>query len=586
MPRWTALRARVRARPHGVAALGVGLVAAYLCLVNLDYAPLWHDEAPAVIIAKSLLERGDIVGWDGRNLVGGMDGRTLNDDLRDVLPPLMYAVNAAGLALFGVNETGARALHALTGLAALLVLFLILRQRLPRHPRLQLLIFSFAALSAQLLLYFRQSRYFAMMVFLSLLMFWLHGRYRERRDPWTLAALAAVSALAFLNHYTSGVAAMLALATYHVLCHRRDTARREWALFATFGALVALVGLGYLSWIGVLGGERAGFSGFAGQLTEEMTRVAAAGSFAASQGLKLWVYARELFAADWISWPIFLWLVAMLFLAARGKAVWPRRAEGDPGSPLPETARIILFGGLLALFSALLSPQSIKLHAIADLRYYVAALPLLLAMKGLFVEWLWLRHAALGAVALLALLLTSAGAWPFNLMSVITGERTLGWHLPMLVREIHRPYRDANATISDYLLRHAKKDDLVYVDSFADRETLTFYAGHHVLFSGVLSADTPLPESRTRRLRPTLFLDAILERPPDWVIRYYPHRSPSGRFEDLDLGRRIAYGPHDYEVVAKPNVFSYPTQRPELNMRSFAPLERNGVPYILRRVRE
>ena len=38
---------RVHAAPHGALALGVLAVAAYLCLVNLDYAALWHDEAPA-----------------------------------------------------------------------------------------------------------------------------------------------------------------------------------------------------------------------------------------------------------------------------------------------------------------------------------------------------------------------------------------------------------------------------------------------------------------------------------------------------------------------------------------------------------
>ena len=99
---------RVRAAPCAALALGVLAVAAYLCLVNLDYAALWHDEAPAALIGRNLLQRGDISGWDGCNLVGGTNGRTLNHELRDVLPPLTYVLNAAGMALFGVNETGAR----------------------------------------------------------------------------------------------------------------------------------------------------------------------------------------------------------------------------------------------------------------------------------------------------------------------------------------------------------------------------------------------------------------------------------------------------------------------------------------------
>ena len=127
---------RVRAAPYATLSVSVLAVAAYLCLVNLDYAALWHDEAPTTLIARNLLERGDITGWDGRNLVGGTNGRTLNADLRDVLPPLMYVLNAAGLALFGVNETGARIVPAVTGIAALVLLYLLLRQRLAGHPRL------------------------------------------------------------------------------------------------------------------------------------------------------------------------------------------------------------------------------------------------------------------------------------------------------------------------------------------------------------------------------------------------------------------------------------------------------------------
>ena len=61
------LSARLRVSPYTVASIGLLLVVAYLCLVNLDYAALWHDEAPAAFFGKTLLQQGDIVGWDGRN---------------------------------------------------------------------------------------------------------------------------------------------------------------------------------------------------------------------------------------------------------------------------------------------------------------------------------------------------------------------------------------------------------------------------------------------------------------------------------------------------------------------------------------
>ena len=168
MPDFSALRsslsARLQAAPYTAASMGVLLVAAYLCLVNLDYAALWHDEAPAAFFGKTLLQQGSITGWDGRNLVGGMNGRMLNEDLREVWPPLMYVLNAAGFAAFGINEIGARVVHAVIGVVALGVFYLLLRQHLPKHPRLMFFIFVFAAGSAQLLLYFRQCRYFSVMV--------------------------------------------------------------------------------------------------------------------------------------------------------------------------------------------------------------------------------------------------------------------------------------------------------------------------------------------------------------------------------------------------------------------------------------
>ena len=242
---------------------------------------------------------------------------------------------------------------------------------------------------------------------------------------------------------------------------------------------------------------------------------------------------RELFTADWISWPVFLWFAGAVLLVragARAKAKAPARSSGgkrdtrgrpdgrsdanlgrrahppSPGRsgttfPLAATGKVILMGVLFALFSAVLSPQPMWANPDADLRYYVGALPLLLAMKGLFVEWLWRRHAVAGAAAFALLLLTSAGAAPFNLRNVFTGQDTLGTHLVQFVREVHRPYRDSISVVSDYLLRNAERDDLVYVPGFADREALTFYTGHHVRFCCLLNRNTPLRRRRWRRCR-------------------------------------------------------------------------------------
>ena len=560
---------------YTLATAGVFLIAAYLCLVNLDYAALWHDEGPTAVHGEILLQQGDITGWDGRNLMGHT---MLNEDLRSVWPPLMYALNAAGFAIFGIDETGARIVHAIIGIATLGVFYLLLRQHLPSHPRLVFFIFTFAAWSAQLLLYFRQSRYFSMMVFALFLLFYLYERYWQSKNPAYLPAAAIVAALSFFNHYAGGAATMLSLAAYHIFFRGRATSRREWGLFALCGAGVVAVGAFYLAWLGVLGGERSGFLDFGAQAEPYRGDLSPLALFL----WKMWAYIRELFTADWISWPVFLWFAGVMLLAWTGSSRPARRRNRrrasppqPPDSDFPRvaTGKIIAMGALFALFSAMLSVQPMWMNPIADLRYYVGALPLLLAMKGLFVEWVWRKHVVAGAAVLCALLFSSIGAAPFNLKNVFTGKATFGMHLFQFIREVHHPYRDSMAAVSNYLLQNAEKDDLVYVPSYADRDVLIFYAGDHVRFCCFLDENTLLPREKVAALQAPLYIE---ENTPDWIIGF------GGLSEEL-----VKQFAARYAVVAKLDVFPYPTQRPELAWHAFSPLGagQSGV-FILKRLDE
>ena len=380
---------------------------------------------------------------------------------------------------------------------------------------------------------------------------------------------------------------MLSLAAYHLLFRARTTTRREWALFSICGTAVAAVGSSYLYWLDVIGGERSGFMGFAGQ---DPTPYQGDKSELVIFIERIWIYTRELFTADWISWPVFLWFVGMVLIAwqvRRKQAVGAsrqvrRRAQraNDGASiaqkilgddfPLAAAGKIILMGALFALFSAMLSVQPIWLHSVADLRYYVGALPLLLAMKGLFVEWAWRRHVIAGAAALGVLLFTSVGAAPFNITMVFSGQKTLGLHLFEFIREVHRPYRDSISVVSSYLLENAERDDLVYVPDFAYREVLIFYAGDHVRFCCILDETTPLPKDKIAALDAPLYIE---QNTPDWIVSF-------GRLQQGTVERFAA----SYEVAAKLNVYPYPTQRPELNFHAFSPLDPGdrGV-FILRR---
>ena len=583
-----ALWARACAAPYTAASLGVLLIAAYLCLANLDYVTLWHDEVVVSFLARNLLELGDIIGWDGRNLVGGPDGASLNADLRDMAPPVQYLITAAGFAVFGFNETGARVFHALAGLLALVFFYLILRQQLAKSPRLVFFILLFSAGSAQLLLYLRCARYYSVLVLCMMVGFYLYERWWQGRSLRWLAPLTVVALAAFFNHYASGVAAMLALALWHLLFRGRATTLREWLAFAACGLLAAGLSLAYLVFIGLVGGDNDLRAGFLTVTTE-------APPIASLLFLKLWICLRDLFTADWISWPVFLWFVVLAFFTLRrrrhataptGNAPRSKRAGGrrppdtlantraapavNDELPFAAVSRLLVLGGLCALFTTLLSVQQVWLRdAKLDLRHFVAALPLLLAMKGLFVEWLWRRSRLLGATACATLLFTSAGAAPVNMKLDVTGEPTLGFHLFQFVREIHRPYPTSTEQVSDYLLRYAEQDDFVAGPFyFPWREELVWYTGHRLHFCEALGPDSPLPREKIESLSLPLYAG---ECDADWVVVY--------------TGLPLSWKPRlaAYELTADLNVFPYTFQRPQLNHHLFESPSTGSIKILRRR---
>lgn len=555
-----------------VSLLGVFVTAAYLSFANLDYAGLWYDEARTATQGKVLLEQGHLRGFDGRNMMGADNGRELNADLIDVWPPLAYALNAVGIALFGFNEIGARVMHALVGVASLVFFYFLLREHLRRYPRLIFFIFLFAAWSAQLLLYFRSSRYYAFMVLGVIAAFYLYERYWRTKRVVFLFMSTLVAALSFFNHYIGGAATMLSLAAWHLLFRARETTAREYLLFGVGCVAVVVLGSGYLVWLGVLGGERASWADFWSTTVHPYTGAVPAPL------LRLHVYTRDLFTADWISWPVCLWFIGTVLM------VW-KRQSAQPGTgrvgaagveadhpPVVAVGKIVVMGLLFTLFSALLSVQPVSVNSTADLRYYVGALPLLLAMKGLFVEWTWRKSKIAGTTMAALLLLTSTGAWPFNMVMEDTGKRTLGAHLFQFVREIHRPYPDAVRLVSRFLLEHADHDDLVFVPKFEYREPLTFYAGHHVRFCCLLDEFSPLPRRKVEALGAPLYVG---EQDPDWIVLFDDF--PKERWQNVGAS---------FEVVATPAVHHRLTQRPELNYHAFAPLPPDSGVHVLRRKTE
>lgn len=531
------------------------LAAAYLTLVNLDHSHLWHDEGNTVAVARGLLTQGDIIGWDGRSLVAGTNGKSLNADLREIQPPLMYFVTAASIALFGDSPAGARALHALAGVLALLVFGLLLRQHLPRQPRLMLLCFAFAALSAQLMLYHRNARYFAMALLLFLLAAWLHRRYLDGRRGRDAALLALAGVLGVFNHYSLGLTAIAALATHHLIWHARGTRGRDWLLLGGGAAAAGALLLAWLAWLGAFSREGGllDFSGAAGLVENPLPywRIIL---------LRLQRYLQTAFEVDWLSWLVCIWFAACLASRLRAKdgaGAWLAPAELRP------VCQLALLGLLVIFYAAAFSVQPSYYLGFADLRYFFISIPLLLVMKAAFVHWLMKLNRFLGLAAAAALVASSVSAYPFNMIHQLDRRPTLDLHLVSYIQEVHRPYRDPVTETLRMLDKHAEPDATVYTPRFQEHDALVAAAGHRYRFCCQLSPSTPHARALIAKIG-----DPVQSQDPhtaDWIVFYH--------VPDTDPLPHLASG---YEYWDRSDYMYYPAQRPELNYHLFAPIRVAG----------
>ena len=123
---------------------------------------------------------------------------------------------------------------------------------------------------------------------------------------------------------------MLTMAAWHLLFRRRETTARQWLALAAGGGIVVSLGAAYLGWVGLLGGERSGFSAYTGVVGLDEYR-----GPVPPVVLRLAIGARDLFTADWVSWPVLLWFAGVLSWPFIGGLRRPRAARPAPRRRAP-----------------------------------------------------------------------------------------------------------------------------------------------------------------------------------------------------------------------------------------------------------
>ena len=520
--------------------------------MNLDHSHLWEDEGATAVIGRTLLNTGDISGWDGRNLIGCPEAKCLNSEGRIVLPPIMFLLTAAGIAVAGDGEVGYRIPHAICGLLALGVLWALCRRVLPNAPRLQFLIVTFAALSPQLLMYFRASRYYAFSVLAMLLSIYAYERWRERKNDCWLFVLAVATVLAFLNHYAIGAAGALSITTTHLIIRKGEITLTDLAKGTIFAIPVLVACVGYCWWIGVIGEGRSEILEFSHDRPYQSPGLM----------LRLGILLHGVVQADWISWWIGFWFTMFCIEAFRNTS------SSMTLSKYPAIFLVCL--GLTGITFICIIGELIVRHPVrvgGTLRYSAFALPLILVMKALFIDSLWRENKVVGTVFLMALLLTNIGSFPLT----IGANGSFRYDFVSYISEIHRTYADGLYLVRSYLRTHAKTDELVQI-MYAPmiNEPLVASMGNDLLFCCVVprGGGKHIQDSAKQDWNDYIWDDTH----PDWIISANPNVQNS-KLEEYYVLETYLHG-----SIGFPN-----PQRPEINWHHSTPPRVENATAVYRR---
>ena len=534
----------------GLATLGVLFFAAYLLFANLDHSHLWEDEGSTAVFARTLLETGDIRGWDGRNLIGCVEVRCLNSDGRTVLPPVMFLLTAVGIAVAGDNEVGWRIAHAFCGFLALILLWKLCRLATPGASRLHFILVALVALSPQMLMFFRASRYYAFSTLCFLATIYAYLKWRNSRKNAWLIALGAALIIGFLNHYAIGASVAMSMVACHLFFHLRETSREDFLRCLLTAGCVMGTCFAYVSWIGIIGEDRWGMSEFSTHSNESPELFYRA--FAAF---------RTIIEAGWISWWILPCFVGL---------AWREIRKGRVSTPCIQTIWFLLLAHLAILVSVFVETLLVQLPAYSvgsQLRYIAFSIPLLFFAKAFFLDRLWTISRTSSCILFAALLLTSIGSFPLK----VGPHPAFRSDLIEFVREIHRPYVDGLRLVEEYLSSHAETGDLVHV-KFAPmlNEPLVASLGDRFRFCCVV------PEAGARHVRQSVrdeWGDHVWEDTrADWIVSSKPlppDLLPAGFVLDANLDGWIQF----------PN-----PQRPEIYWHFWEPPQSVNSTTIYRRM--
>lgn len=450
------------------------LCASFLFLYRLDHRPLWQDEAETACLARSVLEHGVPLAFDGKNFISQEEGREFGSDtLWRWSPWLQIYIAAGAFRVGGFTTEAGRFPCALAGLACVAMAFLLIRGRF-EDPAWALIAALILATSVVFILFSRQCRYYSMGALLATVS--VHAFLGDWQSRWKPAAtLVLALCLLFYANYLlffcyAGSAGLAAILVYR---NRLPLVRVSMLAFAA--ALLLLPGI-FLFRLG----QQSGMLDFT-----------------------LIFGSLGRYFSDCFQFIVPLPLVLVLLWKWRD-AVLKGRLPEDPGE------RFALFLALIILFNVtvmLAIPQQ-------EHRYLLHLYPLAAMLLAWVTRRLWNRQKL--AAVLLGLMLAFTN-WLHILPMDWLGIVNRPWQngptmltspnipLRLFLTELFSDYPDVNGSLIGFFNAHARPGDTI-LTTYGDL-SLQFYTGCRVI--GGLQGPAPL-RGKT----------------PDWVVkRHYTRRN-------------------------------------------------------------
>jgi 4-amino-4-deoxy-L-arabinose transferase-like glycosyltransferase len=500
---------------------GIVFLSCFFLFYSLGVYPLWDDEALIGLYGQNILNVGDTSVYYGENIIAYRGGILIQKGFDRALPPLSSYLAAGSFALFGVSALTARLPFALITLCGIILsVWLVKLQSQIR----QYGFFFFLSLlgCTPLFLFGRQCRYYALVMFLSLIIIYL--LLARHRGTAHIFGASIACTLLFASNCMNWAVLMAVLLVDYVgfRKYQKILSLRHVAYFLIPQAILNLLLASMWNPLATPFGSYGDLNGWRDRLE-----------------LFFW-NLRDLDAGGFM--PVF----SMVLIPVMGcfmRDLW-------------------LIRGFIALlvyvfFVSLVSPQVVSLTQVADIRYLVALIPLSIGLHTRFFgkiasRWFWPAKGVL-AVLILSSLPTASflvhGIWqsyPFS-----------------FARELIYPVPDPFTPSAEWIRKHVSRNSSVWIIPDYMTYPMMFDAPHAIY---AWQLDPKQKSDPQFSHLPDIHFRGVLM--PDYIVAFGPMVKQVRQYISQWATQGVRYNEE-----ARLLTFGKDLYRPELFWRTFKPIE-------------